>query len=89
MDYIDQSQKVTHRVWSFSKPKSLAELSKCQVLCYHCHKKKTRAFLRSPIEHGLEGRYRKGCHCRMCRASHAIRGRLRRLRVTGKTISIL
>jgi HNH endonuclease len=41
VDHIDPGKKSTHRIWSYSLEKRLAELSKCQVLCYSCHKKKS------------------------------------------------
>lgn len=41
VDHIDPSLKVSHAVWSWSKPRREAELAKCQVLCHDCHAKKT------------------------------------------------
>lgn len=41
VDHIDPEDKVTHRVWSWSKARREVELAKCQVLCHECHKKKT------------------------------------------------
>jgi 5-methylcytosine-specific restriction endonuclease McrA len=45
VDHIDESQKVNHRVWSWSEKRRSEELAKCQVLCYQCHLKKTVKFL--------------------------------------------
>lgn len=42
LDHIDPSQRVSHRVWSWSEERRLAELSKCQVLCRVCHLVKTK-----------------------------------------------
>lgn len=42
VDHIDPAQKVSHRIWSLSRVKQEIELAKCQVLCYECHKRKTR-----------------------------------------------
>lgn len=41
LDHIDPTTKVSHSIWSWSDKKRLAELAKCQVLCYICHKDKT------------------------------------------------
>lgn len=46
VDHKDRSQKITHAVWSWSKVRREAELVKCQVLCYKCHKAKTSNELR-------------------------------------------
>jgi len=40
--HVDPSQKVTHAVWSWSKPRREAELGKCVVLCHDCHREETR-----------------------------------------------
>ena len=41
LDHKDPEHKVGHTVWSWSPARRTAELEKCQVLCYRCHKKKT------------------------------------------------
>jgi hypothetical protein len=43
IDHKDPDAKVSHTVWTWRKEKREAELAKCQVLCYKCHKKKTAA----------------------------------------------
>jgi len=40
IDHIDESGKVSHRVWSWSLARREKELAKCQVLCRRCHKEK-------------------------------------------------
>ncbi len=35
--HLDPSQKVSHRIWSWSKERREAELAKCIVLCRKCH----------------------------------------------------
>jgi len=37
LDHINPSTKISHCVWSWSEPRRLAELAKCQVLCHPCH----------------------------------------------------
>jgi hypothetical protein len=41
VDHKDPSQKVHHRVWSWSELRRQEELKKCQVLCHDCHLRKT------------------------------------------------
>ncbi len=41
IDHVDRTQKISHRVWGWKPERRAAELLKCQVLCYACHKKKT------------------------------------------------
>lgn len=41
VDHIDPTKKVSHRIWSWSRPRREAELMKCQVLCRDCHLRKT------------------------------------------------
>ena len=40
--HLDPSQKITHAVWSWAKPRREAELAKCAVLCHGCHVEETR-----------------------------------------------
>jgi hypothetical protein len=37
LDHVDPSQKVTHRIWSWSKERRDNELSKCVIRCRACH----------------------------------------------------
>ena len=41
LDHIDQSTKITHNIWSWSKSRMQKELLKCQPLCSDCHSRKT------------------------------------------------
>lgn len=41
LDHMDPTTKVSHRIWSWSEKRRLAELTKCQVLCKGCHQAKT------------------------------------------------
>ncbi len=65
VDHIDPKTKVSHKVWSWSKPRREAELAKCQVLCRDCHRLKTYG----PRRHGTQAMYRaEKCRCEECRA---------------------
>lgn len=66
VDHIDPKSKVDHKVWTWSTSRMLKELSKCQVLCYVCHKAKHAA------PHGSQSMYRHhACRCIECRAWNA------------------
>lgn len=70
LDHIDRSTKVDSHIWSWSAARREVELAKCQVLCYDCHKKKTKADLyvdKCGTHHG----YTKGCRCGACKQAHA------------------
>jgi hypothetical protein len=54
VDHVDPSQKVSHRVWSWTADRRNAELKKCQVLCQACHKIKSNAF-HSRVKTGKRG----------------------------------
>ena len=41
VDHVDPNQKVSHRIWSWTKERRGKELEKCQVLCHVCHEAKT------------------------------------------------
>jgi 5-methylcytosine-specific restriction endonuclease McrA len=76
VDHIDPSEKSLNptAVWSLAKtnPKRIAELAKCQVLCYDCHLSKTLASI-PEVPHGTHTRYVKyKCRCSDCRAAHAV-----------------
>lgn len=67
VDHIDPTTKVTHRVWSMSVNERDKELAKCQPLCHVCHKEKTAASKRKPLEHGTFVGYTKhACRCEDC-----------------------
>lgn len=72
VDHIDPEQKVSHRVWSWSRARREAELAKCQVLCRGCHQTKTVEQLTKPVPHGTHSGYSyHGCRCDVCKAAHA------------------
>lgn len=40
IDHLDPKQKVSHKVWSWTKVRMDEELTKCVVRCSPCHRKK-------------------------------------------------
>lgn len=42
LDHIDPALKVSHRIFSWSESRRLAEIAKCQILCHDCHVQKCR-----------------------------------------------
>lgn len=71
LDHVDPSQKVDHKVWSWSAVRREVELAKCQALCHECHKVKSSAEATVYPDHGTRKRYRKGCKCDPCMAANA------------------
>lgn len=80
VDHIDPSQKVSHRIWSWSDERRAAELAKCQVLCHVCHLAKSAAALWRPITHGTSNGYNRGCRCSKCADYHFVRNKSYRKR---------
>ena len=73
LDHIDRTKKTSHRIWSLSKAKREAEIEKCQVLCYECHKAKTYKDMGygNPT-HGKVSTYKDyKCRCEPCRAAYS------------------
>lgn len=71
VDHVDPKHKVDHRVWSWARERREAELSKCQVLCYRCHKGKTAEQFKKPIRHGTNCGYSHyACRCDPCKRAH-------------------
>lgn len=66
LDHIDPSQKISHRIWSWSAERRAAEIAKCQILCTDCHREKTSADRAARVQHGTEWSWRKGCRCTPC-----------------------
>ncbi len=72
LDHINPEQKVANCIWSWSRDRQRAEMAKCRVLCYACHK------LRHSAAHGTRACYRNGCRCHDCRGANARAKRLTR-----------
>ena len=74
VDHVDPSTKLSHRIWTWAKARREAELEKCQVLCFKCHREKTRlqsASSRPRPLHGTANRYKSlGCRCYDCTRAH-------------------
>jgi 5-methylcytosine-specific restriction endonuclease McrA len=67
LDHIDPATKISHNIWSWREERLIAELKKCQVLCYRCHKLKTINENTKSLKHGTSnGYYKKKCKCRKC-----------------------
>lgn len=65
IDHIDPATKVSHRIWSWSKERRLAELKKCQILCSGCHKRKTLEYAGiAPSK--ILAVHKAGCGCGGC-----------------------
>lgn len=52
VDHRDYSQKINHKVWSWSQSRRDAELAKCDVRCNSCHQAKTNA--ENSVRNGAE-----------------------------------
>lgn len=84
LDHVDPKQKVSHNIWSWSDSRRNAELAKCQVLCFDCHKKKTIREMpltnnRHPYTHGTKTMYEDHkCRCDDCRAWRRAKDQKRR-----------
>lgn len=62
IDHANAEHKVSHRIWSWARPRLEAELAKCIVLCSACHQERHAIERRS---HGAGG-YKRGCRCVVC-----------------------
>jgi len=66
LDHIDRNTKVTNSIWTFSEKRREQEIAKCQVLCYTCHKEKTKDERAGDRKHGRT-MYKYGCRCGVCK----------------------
>lgn len=74
--HVDPDNKVSHRIWSWSRDRIEEELTKCEIRCKECHldyhsKEKT-------LPCGTDARYNSGCRCRKCKDAHNIRMSIQR-----------
>ena len=70
IDHIIPLEKEHNITWSWSMPRLLEELSKCQILCNIHHMEKTIAYRKSMMSHGTRGMYTTGCRCVDCTFSN-------------------
>ena len=79
LDHINPETKITNSIWLWADSRRLAELSKCQVLCRICHKKKTKSerfASRKKYKHGTSGSYKRAaCRCHACSEAESLRYR--------------
>lgn len=71
LDHINRSDKVDHKIWSWSKERQATEIAKCQVLCGKCHQVKTSLENSKPLIHGTNAGYTRKCRCTNCKDAHA------------------
>lgn len=64
LDHIDRATKVSNSIWSWSEPRRLKEIEKCQVLCYDHHLEKT--ITETTVGHGGGWGGIRGCKCDLC-----------------------
>lgn len=86
VDHIDPTTKEYNpsHIWSRNPDVRRKELAKCQVLCYECHKTKTRSEVALENYHGtITGYSSYRCRCSECRNAHRI-GKAEYRRRTGK-----
>lgn len=67
LDHRDPTEKVSHKIWSWSDARREAEQAKCDIRCRMCHIERHASERR---RHGV-ARYRAGCRCEICRAAKA------------------
>lgn len=72
LDHKDPSQKVSHRIWSWSLTRREAEIAKCQPLCRKCHRIKTSLLDTRRQPCGTSASYNRGCRCDECKKAHSI-----------------
>lgn len=66
LHHINPQEKESHRIWSWTKERRIAEIAKCKVLCKDCHKDEHRS--KSTPEHGTQSMYKYyKCRCELCR----------------------
>jgi hypothetical protein len=79
LDHIDPNLKISHRIWSWSNDRRLAEIAKCQVLCEVHHKVKTLEQTRTKT-HGVSMYRSQKCRCDICRKARTVAESNRRQR---------
>lgn len=76
-DHLEQETKLYAITSLWNRPNLLeAELKKCRLLCYDCHKDRTKAQM--SVGHGEGKAGKRNCPCQPCRARKAEYMRARR-----------
>ena len=70
IDHIKREDKISHRIWSWSKERREKELKKCQILCVLCHREKTVSEM--SIKHCYNWYKTKKCRCEVCAQSYRL-----------------
>ena len=58
LHHIDAASKTSHRIWSWSAPRRLAELAKCEARCGKCHSHISASQSKTRSSAGFRGVYR-------------------------------
>ena len=73
--HVDRKTKISHKIWSWSAERRIAELTKCIILCEDCHQQETNKQIKNwaskPITHGTQSGYRRGCRCLKCKSKYS------------------
>lgn len=83
LHHRDPGAKTSHRIWSWSWARILAEVAKCRIVCESCHQRfhaearLVEAQLRHPC--GTYAAYKRGCRCEACRAANREYQQVRRV----------
>jgi len=68
LHHLNPEEKISHKIWSWSKEKREEEIKKCVILCYDCHKVVTSMQRFMKVEHGGLTMYNKyKCRCAICK----------------------
>lgn len=69
LHHRNRNEKVTHKIWSWSKERQLVEIAKCDILCDSCHQLQTnKQFNFKNYKHGTNTCYTEmPCRCQLCR----------------------
>lgn len=71
LDHRVPGEKVSHRIWSWSRERIDREIAKCDWLCRECHQIKTLLMDTNMAIHGTHSGYTSGCRCEGCKSGHA------------------
>ncbi len=73
LHHKNPEEKVSHKIWSWSKERREKEAQKCEVLCHKCHREETRRYFGWYLKHGTTTGYNGyGCRCRACKEANKL-----------------